>query len=326
MNQVLVTVEDIERTALSALISHGATRANAAPVARAIARAEADGNRVCGLFYLPIFCAHLHCGKVDGRAEPEASTRDAVVAVDAKFGFAHPAIETGLPLLFDAATKFGIASMAVRNSYNCLALAHHVAPLAERNLIGICMSNAPASAAPPGATKRLLGTNPIAFAIPMPTGRPIIVDQSMTAVTKTEMILRRQRGEAIPLGWAQDGDGRPTTDPAIGLEGSLLPAGGQKGANIALLIEILAAALTGSNLSSQASMFGDNEGGPPGVGQFVLAISPGHFSGDALATNLCLLAKTVAEAGIRLPGRSEAEETQVTVDSNLWQSISVLAG
>ncbi|MEP7456651.1 Ldh family oxidoreductase [Phyllobacterium sp. SB3] len=324
MSSIGVTAEEIERTALFALIAHGASVANAIPVARAIARAEAEGNSICGLFYLPIFCEHLDCGKVDGRAEPHVAVQAAVIQVDGRSGFAHPTIEVGNTALAVAAQRYGIASMAVRNSYNCLALSHHVTPLAEQGLIGICMSNAPASVAPPGAIRRIFGTNPLAFAIPFAGQPPIVVDQSMSAVTKTEVILRRNRGDPIPLGWAQDKAGNAVTDAAAGLEGSLLPAGGQKGANVALLIEVLAAALTGSALSTQASAFGDNAGGPPGVGQFIIAIDPAHFAGQAFAASIGHLAAAFTEAGVRLPGRTRNRLFEIEVDINLWRKTNAL--
>lgn len=325
MTTVGTSFEAIEAVCLSALTLHGAAADNARPVARAIARAEADGNRVCGLYYLPVFCRHLTIGKIDGEVVPVVTTRGATVTVDARSGFAHPTIAAGIPALIAAARRSGIAAMAVRNSYNCLALVHHVLPLAGSGLIGICLSNAPASVAPPGATRALFGTNPLAFAVPSKDGAPpIAVDQSMSAVTKTEMILRRSRGETIPTGWAQDTHGLPTTDPAAGLEGSLLPAGGRKGANIALLVEILAAALTGSVLSTQASAFGNDEGGPPRVGQFLIALDPDHFSAGHFTDAVGGLVAAHEGAGVRLPGHS-GENHAVRVDADLWETALRLA-
>lgn len=326
MTTIEASRDAIEAVCLSALTAHGAAEDNARPVAQAIARAEAEGNRVCGLFYLPIFCRHLAIGKVDGNAVAEVTERGATVTVDARSGFAHPAIAAGMPALIAAARRTGIGAMAVGNSYNCLALSHHVLPLAAQGLIGICVSNAPASVAPPQARRALFGTNPLAFAVPSAKGRPaILVDQSMSAVTRTEMVLRRNRGEAIPAGWAQDAEGRPTTDPAAGLDGSLLPAGGRKGANIALLVEILAAALTGSAVSTQASPLGNDEGGPPRVGQFLLAIDPGHFSAGSFADAVGRIAADHEAAGVRLPGRPK-DGVSAEVDAALWETCRALGG
>ena len=329
--RVTVVAKEVERTAEAALVRFGALPDNARPVARAMTRAEVEGNRVCGLYYLPLFCGHLECGKVDGGAVPLVTCQDAVTTVDARHGFAHPAIEAGLPRLAEAARKFGVATLAIRNSYNCLALSHHVRPLAEIGLIGLCVANAPASVAPPGAKRAVFGTNPFAFAVPVESGDVILVDQSMSAVTKTEMLMRQARGEPIPLGWAQDRLGAPTTDATEGLLGSLLPSGGQKGANIALLVEILAASLTGSRLSTDATMFGDNEGGPPGVGQFLLALDPAHFGADGFASSIRRLAEKFDESGVRLPGRRRFAGSQdwddigVEVDPDIWRRILDLA-
>lgn len=324
-----VGVGEIEATVKAALVRSGAREENARPVARAIARAEAEGNAVCGLFYVPIFCRHLEIGKLDGNARPMLGGSSSALIVDAADGFAHPAIETGLPALAEGARRHGIAALAVTNSYNCLALSHHVTPLADEGLIGIVMSNAPASVAPPGATRPLFGTNPIAYAIPADEGM-IVVDQSMSAVTKTAIMMRRDAGEPIPTGWAQDAEGNATTDPATGLAGSLLPAGGQKGANLSLLVEVLAAALTGSTLSTAASAFGNDEGGPPRVGQFLIAIDPGHFAGAGFAPALASLAAAFGTAGVRLPGRRSRDGSHsdrlVEVDADRWASTRALAG
>lgn len=115
-----------------------------------------------------------------------------------------------------------------------------------------------------------------------------------------------------------------TTDAGEGLRGSLLPSGGQKGANIALLIEILAAALTGSRLSADTNMFSDNKGGPPGVGQFMLAIDPAYFGAAAFAASLGRLAEVFGAAKVRLPGSKVGDpanwrETMVDVDAHLWR-------
>ncbi|MGB3387214.1 MAG: Ldh family oxidoreductase [Pseudaminobacter sp.] len=320
-----VTPGQIEEATRAALIANGASEANAMPVAKAIALAEAGGNRVCGLFYAPVFCEQMRLGKVDGKATPSVSRRNASVLVDANSGFAHPAIDAGMPHLIEAARELGVAAMAVRHSYNALALGRHVLPLAERGLVGLCVSNAPASVAPPGARRALFGTNPLAFTAPVEGGPPIVIDQSLSAVTKTEVMLRKGRGEPIPIGWAQDREGKPTTDPAIGLEGSLLPAGGQKGANLSLIVEILAAALTGSRLSIEASGFSNQEGGPPQVGQFLLAIDPGHFSGTNVAASIGRLAAGFDQAGARLPGRNRKDPDVVEVDRDLWSRVLSLA-
>lgn len=322
---VSVAIGTLEETACAALLAHGARAVNAAPVARAIARAEAEGNAVCGLFYLPHFCAQLASGKIDGAAVPKVEAAGGVIRVDAATGFAHPAFETGLPALRAAAAAQGVAAMSIANSGNALALGHFVRPLAERGLIALAMSNAPASVAPPGGTARLFGTNPLAWAAPGPAGAPIVVDQSLSAVTKTEVLMRQAAGAALEPGWAQDAAGRPTTDAAAALAGSLLPAGGQKGANIALLVEILAAMLSGGALSIDASPLATPEGGPPRLGQFVLALDPARFD-PGYPRAIAAFAAAAGTAGARLPGAGRAPAETVEAPAALWRECEALAG
>ncbi|MDR0808490.1 MAG: Ldh family oxidoreductase [Gemmobacter sp.] len=324
METFAVTRTEIEEVAIAALVAHGATPANARPVGRAMALAEAEGNTVCGLFYLPHFCAHLTSGKVDGRAVPQVTGTGGVVCVDAAMGFAHAAYEAGLPALLAAVAKQGVAAMSIAQSYNALALGHFVRPLAEHGLVALALSNAPASVAPPGAQAPIFGTNPLAWAAPLAGGPPVVVDQSMSAVTKTAILLRQATGQALEPGWGQDAMGRPTTDPATALAGSLLPAGGQKGANIALLAEILSAALSGSALSMGASPLSAPEGGPPRLGQFVLVLDPGRFS-PLFAVAMTTLAAQIAALGLRLPG-TRTPHDQASLPALLWQQALALTG
>jgi len=324
MERISIAVGRIEEVARAALLAHGATPANAAPVAHALALAEAEGNSVCGLFYLPHFCAHLGAGKVDGRAAPAVTVAGAVIRVDAATGFAHPAFEAGLPALLHAARTQGLAAMSIANSYNALALGHFVRPLAAAGLIGLAMSNAPASVTAPGGRARLFGTNPLAFAVPRAGHPPVVVDQSMSAVTRTEVIRRAAAGTPLEPGWAQDAEGRPTTDAAAALDGALMPAGGQKGANIALLVEVLAAVLSGSALSPMASGLSVPEGGPPRLGQFVLAIDPARFDPGAMPL-LQALAGQIGDAGLRLPGAAWSPAETALVPAGLWARAQALA-
>lgn len=306
-----IAVTEIERLAAAALERAGARAPAAASVARALARAEAEGVPVCGLFYLPFFCEHLKNGKLSGNARPRVLQQQGTsLLIDASQGFAHPAFDLALPLLVEAARTHGIAAAGIRHSYNALALGHPAEALAEAGLIGLACSNSPAAVAPPGSRLKLFGTNPLAFAVPVPGGDPLVVDQSSSAVTKTEMRRRLAAGQSMPEGWAQDGEGRPTTDPAVGLAGALLPAGGQKGANIALLVEVLAVALPAASLSPLAGAISTNEGGPPDLGQFLLAIDPAAFGGAETLARIAALAESYGEAGLRLPGARRAAARQ----------------
>ncbi|MEM8813038.1 MAG: Ldh family oxidoreductase [Pseudomonadota bacterium] len=321
-----VSSASIEPLAVRYLTAAGAAPGNAKSVVSAMLRAEVEGNTVCGLFYLPLFREQLEAGKIDGNALPLIiQPKPGTVLVDACDGFAHPAIARALPLVANLAHANGLAAAAIQRSTNCLSLAHHVLPLAEAGLIGICVSNAPASVAPPGGTRPVFGTNPMAFAVPGSNGPEIVIDQSASAVTKTMIRMHADRGDPMPEGWAQDSSGRSTTNPEVGLAGSMLPFGGQKGANIGLIVEVLAAVLTGSRLSVDASTFFGPEGGPSHVGQFILAIDPAGFAEAAFQPGLERLVARFAEDGLRMPGtrfREQPSDDTIEIDDDLWSTLT----
>ena len=154
MNKVQMTLDEINALAASALIAAGATQEQTKPLAAAVAAAEADGIASHGLAYVPTYCEHLRCGKVDGKAVPDITKpKPALIVADAKSGFAHPAIDAGFNMLIPLAREMGIAGLAVRNSYNCGVLGYHTERLAAAGLLGLGYTNAPASIAPFGGRK-----------------------------------------------------------------------------------------------------------------------------------------------------------------------------
>ena len=324
-------MDEVEALALARLRAAGAAELQARPVARSIRAAERDGVRSHGLMYLPIYADHLACGKVDGLAVPSLSRpRAAAVVLDARHGFAHPAIDLGLPALFAAARTCGIAAMTVTRSYNCGILGHHAERIAEAGLIGLCLTHAPASIAPVGGRVPVIGTNPFALGVPDGAGGArLVLDQSASVVAKSEVILRSRRGEAIPEGWALDAEGRTTTDAAAALKGSMLPAGGAKGFGAGLLVEVLASALSGAVSSREASPFSGTLGGPPGTGQCFIAIDPAAFA-PGFADRIAALAEAIeGQAGARLPGsrrilaRGRTDVEGVEVDADLARYLQI---
>lgn len=316
-----LSLNDVETLSRDALTGAGASEVQARSLARAVAAAEGDGIRSHGLTYVPVYCQHLECGKVIGDAVPVADRVAASsIAVDAHSGFAHAAIDAGFEQLIPAARENGCAGLSVRNSYNCCVLGYHVEQLATHGLVGLGFTNAPASIAPVGGKKPVIGTNPFALATPNGTGgAAFVIDQSASVVAKSEIILRSKSGEPIPEGWALDADGRPATDPDAALEGSMMPSGGYKGFGMGLMVEVFAAAISGATLGIHASPFSGTVGGPPKTGQFFLAIDPVRFSGGAFAERLDeLIGAIVIQEGARLPGsRRLANRARIAADDGV---------
>lgn len=302
---VTLSLGEVEDLTFRALTASGTSESNARSVTASVVASEAEGIHSHGLARLPTYCEHVRCGKIDGRAEATATQlAAAAIKADARDGFAHPAIDLGLAQLLPLAKQSGLAALAVTNSYNCGVCGYHVERIAEAGLVALGFVNAPASIAPWGGRKAVFGTNPLSCAIPRQGAAPIVIDQSSSVVAKSEVIVHSQKGEPIPEGWALDAQGRPTTDPKVALAGgTMVPSGAYKGAGQALIVEVMAAALTGATLSINASSFADNSGGPPRTGQFFLAIDPGTFAGAGFAEQIEALAMAIAgQEGARLPG------------------------
>ena len=275
---------------------------NATIVAEALVAAELDGIGSHGLARLLAYADQAEAGKVDGFAVPEVTRpATAVVRVDAKDGFAFPAIRAGLRVVEERLGENGIVALPIAHSHHCGVAGHHVEHLARRGHVAMMFSNSPAAMAPAGGRIASFGTNPIAFAAPA-SGDPIVVDLSLSAIARGRVVVANQRGEPIPEGWALNSDGQPTTDAAAALAGTMVPLGGAKGSALALVVEILSATLTGSNHAFEATSFLDAEGGPPRVGQLILAIDPNAFGTDFSGRIETLLAHAYGQEGTRRPG------------------------
>jgi (2R)-3-sulfolactate dehydrogenase (NADP+) len=293
--------QELRALAAAVLEAAGTSQETAATVAAALVAAELDGIASHGLSRLPFYADQVKSGKVDGKAVPEVTCpATALVRVDAKSGFAFPAIDAGLEAADDSVGATGVVAVAIGNSHHCGIAGHHVERLAAKELVGILFANTPAAIAPWGGRRPLYGTNPIAFACPRKERPPLVIDLSMSVVARGKVVAAAQKGEQIPADWALDAEGRPTTDPKAGLQGSMAPLGGAKGAALALMIEILAAALTGSHFGYEASSFFDAEGPPPHVGQFFLVLDP-SFAPDFGDRVEALCSAIAADHGARLP-------------------------
>jgi len=317
----ILTLDAVETLARDCLCACGAAPAQAASVARSVRAAEAEGTRAIGLGYLPWYCGHLRAGKIAGAAEPVVvRSAPGVVQVDAADGFAHTAFDAGEAALVAAARSQGIAMMGIANAYACGVLGYFTDRLARQGLVALMFANASSTMAPWGGRQPFFGTNPWSMAAPR-AGSPLVIDASSSATAFVNLAQAAQEGRPIPAHWALDDQGRPTTDPLAALSGSIAPAGGHKGSALALMVEVLAAGLTGARFSHQASSLGDDLGGPPRLGQTLIAIraDSGGFA-ERIDT---LLADMIAQPGVRIPGerrhanRRRIEAEGVMVDDDL---------
>ena len=330
----ILSLGELEELAVKVLCKAGTDAGSAAIVARALVAAEADGLASHGMSRLPSYADQVKSGKVDGQATADVRLNGtAAVLVDAKSGFAFPAIEAGLDKAADMAKETGVVAVSIANSHHSGAAGYHVERLADKGLVTISFSNSPAGIAPWGGQKAVFGTNPVAFACPRKGKPPLVIDLSLAKVARGKIKMAADKGEQIPEGWAVDADGNPTTDAKAAMQGTNLPMGDAKGYALVLMVEILSAVLTGSNCGFEASSFFAAEGEPPHVGQFYIVLNPQTFAGDGFSERLeVLLMATLEHPSTRLPGqrrydiRTKSVSDGVDLPDGLYNDLLARAG
>ncbi len=331
---VNLPLDDARRLAETALLVSGCNPPGAASAARAVVAAEADGQSGHGLVRIPYYAAQVRSGKVVGDAPiREERVAPGAMRVDAGNGFAYPALDRAIESLGPLAREQGIAVAAIHHSHHCGQAGAHVERLAEAGVLALMFANTPQAMAFWGASRPVLGTNPIAFAAPRLRAAPLVIDMALSQVARGKIVAASGAGRPLPEGWALDAAGRPTTDADAALAGSLLPMGGAKGAALALMVEIFSAALTGARFGFEATSFFEPRGEPPGVGQLLFAVDPGLLSGGDFALRLeALIGVLESSPGARLPGisrlasRERAATQGLSVDPALYDKLLELAG
>jgi (2R)-3-sulfolactate dehydrogenase (NADP+) len=307
---------------------HGANPEMAVAIATAAVRAEADGQPSVGLSHFIDYLDALDAGRIDGSATPVITRpAPAVFLSDARWGVAHTGFDQALPGLIATARGVGLAMFVQRDAFTCGSLGQFVIRLAEAGLIGLAATNGPALLAGSGGTKPVYCTNPMAFAAPTVRGAPLLIDQSSSATAFVNIRRAAQDGRSIPEGWAVDDQGKPTTDPAKAMGGALLAFGGGRGANIALMVEVLAAGLSGANWSTDAPSIVEGNSSPA-TGLFVLAIDPTVIDVGFKTRLGAHLKRLSREYHVHIPGKAkakaakQAEEQGVTIPKAVYDRIA----
>ena len=299
------SIDELTALAKRALERAGASAAMADATARALVAADAQGLASHGVARVPQYAAHLRLGRVDGKAVATvARSTGAAVLVDAADGLAFPACALAVSEAIARAGEHGVAFAAVTNSHHFGVAAGHLEPVAAAGMVGLAFGNSPAAMPAWGGKRAIFGTNPIAAVFPRRSAPPLVIDLSLSEVARGKVMVAAREGRPIPPGWALDKDGNPTTDPKRALEGMMLPAGGAKGAMLALAVELLCCALTGAHMGFEADTFFIDAGNRPKIGQAFLVIDPGALAGhDVFDERIETLVKTMLlDPEVRLPG------------------------
>lgn len=308
------TLDAIFDLTFGALMASGSNRENAEAVAEVVWKAERDGCLSHGIFRVPGYCDALKANAVNGNAAPKIIDQaPGVVRVDAENGLAPLPMKVGRPALIEKAKSQGIATLSIANSAHFAALWPDVEPLADSGLVAMNFVNSRAFVAPAGGKQAVFGTNPMAFAVPRPGKPPMVFDQASSASARGEIMLAARDGHPVPEGSGLDQNGQPTTDPAAILKGVQLPFGGYKGGAIAMMVEILAACITGGDTSLEGEAAYTGHNGPSAAGHLVIAIDPSKFGNDRFLERVeTMFQSMLADEDVRLPGDRRLVNRQQT--------------
>ncbi|MFK7902749.1 MAG: Ldh family oxidoreductase [Nitratireductor sp.] len=318
-----------EATALveSIFVKHGVLQKDAKAVADALVNAQANGQNGHGFSRIQSYLAQVKTGKVNATPNlTHSKSKPTFIQINADGGFAYSALLLATDLLAETASEYGMAAASLYNSHHCGSLGQTLERLSSNGFIGIMVSNGAKAMAPWGGDKPIFGTNPIAFSVPR-SPQPLTIDMSLSKVARGNLLAARNNDKAIPQGWALDSKGNPTTDPNEGINGTMIPAGDAKGASLALMVEILSSALTGSNFSYECDSMFEGEGPRPHLGQFIIAIDASAGANNFSERLEELLLEITNQEGARLPGQraktayKKAQEHGIEISDELFDQL-----
>ncbi|MEW6046029.1 MAG: Ldh family oxidoreductase [Bacillota bacterium] len=314
--QVALTSSQLQQMALMLCTAAGIPQQEAEIFVDTLLSADLEGVSSHGVVRLPAFLRRIRSGSISVPSPLRwVSQHGALALLDAGNGLGQVAAHAAMKWAIDKAERVGLAAVSVRNSNHFGRGAYYARMASDAGMIGLAFTNASPRLAPTGASVPFLGNNPWALAVPSHGGSPIIVDMACSIVSAGSIRLALRERRTIPPGWALDRRGRPTTDPAAALEGTLLPVGGYKGYAMSLAVSILTAFLAGGAWDREVAPI-DDLNKPQRVSHFLACIDPGWIGSRAeFSRRLAMFADTVrrlpaAEGmdGPRLPGDRAAAE------------------
>jgi LDH2 family malate/lactate/ureidoglycolate dehydrogenase len=273
---------EVEAQALTELLAAlfraaGLSAVAAARMGAALVEADLEGLPSHGTMQAEIYLKRLVAGGTStGETAEIVHDEDAVAVLDAHDILGHLSAEQAMTLACAKAASFGLGAVAVRNAFHFGAAGRYAKQAAEAGCVGFAMCNSRPVMPAPGGAQRLVGTNPLAIALPTQAD-PMVLDMATSAGTVARLRLAAKAGQPIPEGWAVDSEGRPTTDPEAALNGMLLPMGGAKGFGLSLMIDLVSGLLSSGAWGDQVQGMHVDPASPAVFSHFFLAIHIDHF-------------------------------------------------
>ncbi|MFQ6575831.1 Ldh family oxidoreductase [Pseudomonas sp. UM16] len=322
-----IAFADLQALLQRIFVRHGCSEAVASALAFNCTSAQRDGAHSHGVFRIPGYVSTLASGWVNGQAVPEVEdVASGYVRVDAKGGFAQPALAAARGLLVEKVRSAGIGVLAIHNSHHFAALWPDVEPFADEGLVALSVVNSMTCVVPHGARQPLFGTNPIAFAAPCAGHDPIVFDMATSAMAHGDVQIAARKGEQLPDGIGVDNEGEPTRDPQKVLDGgALLPFGGHKGSALSMMVELLAAALTGGHFSWEFDWSQHPGAKTPWTGQLIIVIDPSKAAGNCFADRSHDLVRQMQSVGLqRMPGERRYRERELSARQGVTVTVQEL--
>lgn len=273
MSSIKVKIDDLQLWGSLILQRYEVTEEDANLIIDSIIYANKRGIDSHGMVRYLDYITNLEAGTIN----PKTGTKiirdnPTAILIDAENGFGQVAMNYGIGEGIKRATKYGTCSVGVCHSNNFSTAGYLAEKVADKGLIAILMANSSPAMVPWGGYEPLLGTNPLAIVIPSSEPPNIVLDMATSKVARGKITLALKKGEKIPQDWALDPQGNVTTDPKLGLEGSVFPLGGYKGYGLSLMIDILAGLLTGSEFGGKVLKLPDTSG-PQNLGHLMIIIN-----------------------------------------------------
>jgi LDH2 family malate/lactate/ureidoglycolate dehydrogenase len=308
--------EKLKKVIVEILRGFKASESEAELVAECMVFADMRGIDTHGVHFLTLVADRIKAGMIRIPTPLAVISDDGATGlIDGGDGLGQVAACRAMEMSIKKARQFGVGTTLVRNTNNVGSLAFYTLLAAKNGMAGVTSTNGAPSISPWGGMEPFFGTNPVSVAVPTNSGDPVVLDMSASVVARGKIRKAERMKEAIPLGWAADETGTPTTDPAAAMKGTLLPIGGPKGYGLAFMVDVLAGLLSGSNFGPNVKTF-HQPLGPTGVGVFTMAIDVRRFmpleqfKGLVQAHILAIRASRKAKGVDRifLPGEIEAEK------------------
>ncbi|TAK20453.1 MAG: Ldh family oxidoreductase [Chloroflexota bacterium] len=270
-----MATQTIDPSALRARVTRIFTRldiseADATIVADHLVEADMRGHPSHGVIRVPTYVEACRAGRINPHPNIQVVVDNgAQCVVDGDNGIGQLTAYRANELAIERGKQYGMAGVALKHSTHCGAMAYYAIRAISHGLIGWATTNAGINMVPTGGTKKLVGNNPFAMAVPTNREWPMVLDMATSVVAGGKLDVARSKGESIPLGWARDADGNPTTDPLAARAGSLEPVGGPKGYGMALMLDVLAGVMSGGRFGAGL--------GALGSGQFFMTIDVARY-------------------------------------------------